>query len=88
MYQSSLKEDTVNNSTIDSFMLEQSNPDSSFHYSNRWNMIIKQKIYEMEGPTFFYQYLFATPPSKEVSAKESFISELLVYCEFFFRFMS
>lgn len=53
----------------ESWSFDKSNPDQSFQLSfvNRWNMIIKQKIYELEGTTFFYQYLFAVPPSKDVS---------------------
>lgn len=41
-------------------------PNTALNSSSRWKMIVKQKIYELEGPGFFYRPLFATPPSKEV----------------------
>lgn len=69
LQQSSLREDSLHSSPNDSFTTDQSGVDQSFRRGNRWSLIIKQKIYEMEGPTFFYQYLFVTSPSKEVSTK-------------------
>lgn len=77
MYQSqwnschSLRDDSFLYSSFanESCLSDKSNADQSFHlsFASRWNMIIKQKIYELEGPTFIYQYLFAAPPSKDVS---------------------
>lgn len=70
-----LRDDTYNSSINELWLSDKSNMEQSYQttYNNRWNMIIKQKIYELEGPTFFYQYLFATPPSKEVLFTKSFI---------------
>lgn len=70
----SLRDDSFLYSSFanESCLSDKSHIDQSFHlsFSSRWNMIIKQKIYELEGPTFFYQYLFAAPPSKDVSRKQ------------------
>lgn len=63
---SALREDSYNSFANDSLTPDKSNVDHSYQYTNRWSMIIKQKIYELEGPTFFYQYLFATSPRREV----------------------
>lgn len=76
--QSSLKEDSLRSSANESFAPDHSGADQTYRYSNRWSLTIKQKIYEMEGPTFFYQYLFVTSPSKEVSATENFSVSFVV----------
>ncbi|KAJ8934159.1 hypothetical protein NQ314_013541 [Rhamnusium bicolor] len=40
---------------------------SIVHTEKKWSAIVRQKIFELEGPNFCYKALFSDPPAPEVS---------------------
>lgn len=42
---------------------------SVLHFEKKWSAVLRQKIFELEGPNFCYKPLFCDPPAPEVSYK-------------------
>uniref|UniRef100_A0A6P7GG23 Sphingomyelin phosphodiesterase 4 n=1 Tax=Diabrotica virgifera virgifera TaxID=50390 RepID=A0A6P7GG23_DIAVI len=63
---------TVQNLTLsESFQSQKSSPSNTFLISRggsekKWSAVVRQKIFELEGPNFCYKPLFSCPPAPEV----------------------
>ncbi|XP_072391535.1 sphingomyelin phosphodiesterase 4 [Diabrotica undecimpunctata] len=63
---------TVQNLTFsESFQSQKSSPSNTFLISRggsekKWSAMVRQKIFELEGPNFCYKPLFSCPPAPEV----------------------
>lgn len=54
---------------------------SYIHGDKKWACILRQKIYELEGPNFYYKPLFTKPPAQEVYDVSHHISQSVMIAQ-------
>lgn len=59
--------DSPRKQTFSSLLSNSFMNNSILHFEKKWSAILRQKIFELEGPNFCYKPLFSDPPAPEVN---------------------